>query len=67
MGSILKKKSQDATNRTVGNQLQAIPIVTVISLILFGGIGWRLSYLQLDERRTNLQKNYSNLQEVSYH
>jgi len=60
MGSILKKKSQDATNRTVGNQLQAIPIVTVISLILFGGIGWRLSYLQLDQGEINQQKAENN-------
>lgn len=64
MGSILKNnlknKSQDSTNRTVGNQFQAIPIATVISLIFFGGIGWRLSYLQLDQGEINQQKAEKN-------
>ncbi|MBE9045055.1 penicillin-binding protein 2 [Pleurocapsales cyanobacterium LEGE 10410] len=59
MGSILNKP-QDSTNRTVGNQLQAIPIVTIISLIFFGGIGWRLSYLQLQQGELNLQKAEQN-------
>ena len=53
-------KSQDSTNRTVGSQLQAIPIVMVISLIFFGGIGWRLSYLQLERGGINQQKAESN-------
>lgn len=60
MGYILKNKSQDSTNRTVGNQFQAIPIATVISLIFFGGIGWRLSYLQLDQGDINQQKAENN-------
>ena len=64
MGSIvknnLKNKSQDSTNRTVGNQFQAIPIATVISLIFFGGIGWRLSYLQLNQGEINQQKAEKN-------
>ena len=54
------QKSQDSTNRTVGSQLQAIPIVMAISLIFFGGIGWRLSYLQLERGNINQQKADSN-------
>ncbi|MEM7593073.1 MAG: penicillin-binding protein 2 [Cyanobacteria bacterium P01_A01_bin.83] len=60
MGSISKTKSPDSMNRTVGNQLQAIPIATVISLILLGGIGWRLSHLQLVQGEINQQKAASN-------
>lgn len=53
---MLKTKSRNSTNRTVGKQLQVIPIFTVISLILFGGIGWRLSYLQLEQGEANQLK-----------
>ena len=60
MGSILKTKSQESANRTVGDRLQAVPIVTVISLILFGGIGWRLSYLQIQQGELNQQKAEDN-------
>jgi penicillin-binding protein 2 len=59
MSSILKTKFQE-TNRTAGNQLQAIPIAAIISLILFGGIGWRLSYLQLDQGQANQTKALDN-------
>ena len=59
MGYTLQK-SQNSTNRTVGSQLQAIPIVMAISLIFFGGIGWRLSYLQLERGNINQQKAESN-------
>ncbi|MEO0835233.1 MAG: penicillin-binding protein 2 [Cyanobacteria bacterium J06642_3] len=60
MGSISKTKSPDSMNRTVGNQLQAIPIATVISLILMGGIGWRLNHLQLVQGEINQQKAANN-------
>jgi penicillin-binding protein 2 len=68
MGSIVKNKVQNyrdypgstSQNRTVGNQLQAIPIITVISIIFFGGIGWRLSYLQLQQGAVNQQKAEDN-------
>ena len=60
MSSILNSKSQDARERTVGNQLQAIPIATAISLIFFGGIGWRLNYLQLEQGEANQQKAEDN-------
>ena len=60
MSSSLKYKSQAATSRTVGKQLQAIPIITVISLIFFGGIGWRLNYLQLEQGAVYQQKAESN-------
>ena len=60
MGSILKTKFQESANRTVGDRLQAIPIVTIITLILFGAIGWRLSYLQLQQGEQNQQKAEDN-------
>lgn len=60
IGSILKTKSKESTKRTVGNQLQVIPIVTVISLIFFGGIGLRLGYLQLQQGDANQQKAEKN-------
>ena len=59
MSSILKRNLASA-NCTVGKQLQAIPIVVVISLILFGAIGWRLSYLQLQQGAVNQQKAENN-------
>ncbi|MEL6579446.1 MAG: penicillin-binding protein 2 [Cyanobacteria bacterium J06621_12] len=60
MGSILKSKSQDLGERTVGSQFQAIPIATVISLIFFGGIGWRLNHLQLRQGNLNQRKAEDN-------
>ena len=60
MSAKLKIKSQNSNNRTVGNQLQAIPIATVISLILFGGIGWRLAFLQLKQGSFNQVKAEQN-------
>ena len=60
MGSILNSKSQDIRERKAGNQLQAIPIATIISLIFFGGIGWRLNYLQLVQGEANQQKAENN-------
>ena len=58
--AVLKSKTSDYSSRTVGSHLQAIPIVTTISLILLGAIGWRLSYLQLEQGDINLQKAESN-------
>ncbi len=60
MSAKLRTKFQDSNNRTVGNQLQAIPIAMVISLILFGGIGWRLAFLQLQQGDLNLAKAEQN-------
>ena len=60
MSAKLRPKSQDFKNRTAGNQLQAIPIATVISLILFGGIGWRLAFLQLQQGDLNQAKAEQN-------
>jgi penicillin-binding protein 2 len=68
MGSIVKNKVQNyrdypgstSQDRTVGNQLQTIPIITVITIIFFGGIGWRLSYLQLQQGELNQQKAEDN-------
>ena len=60
MGVKLLTKGQDRQQRTVGNQLQAIPIVTTISLIFFMGIGWRLAYLQLQQGDLNQTKAQAN-------
>lgn len=46
--------------RTVGRHYQSIPIILVISLLLFGGIGWRLSYLQLKQGKANRLKAEAN-------
>lgn len=59
-GSIFKSKSSPST-RTVGAQFQSIPILLIVSL-LFGGIGWRLSYLQIQQGAVNqlkAQENYT--------
>ncbi len=53
---MFQTKSQEPINRSVGNQLQTIPLAMVISLILFGGIGWRLSYLQIQRGDLNQLK-----------
>ena len=53
---MLQTKSSEPINRNVGSQLQTIPLAMVISLILFGGIGWRLSYLQIQRGDLNQLK-----------
>ena len=53
---MLQTKSPEPINRNVGSQLQTIPLAMVISLILFGGIGWRLSYLQIQRGDLNQLK-----------
>ena len=60
MSAKLKIRFQDKRDRTVGNQLQAIPIATVITLIFFGGIGWRLAFLQLQQGNLNQIKAEQN-------
>ncbi|MEL6438746.1 MAG: penicillin-binding protein 2 [Cyanobacteria bacterium J06621_8] len=60
MGSFAKTKAQNAPTRTVGSQFQAIPIGTVISLILLGCIGWRLGHLQLVQGEIHRQKAINN-------
>ncbi|MGL5078141.1 MAG: penicillin-binding protein 2 [Waterburya sp.] len=59
-GSRLNIKAKNVAERTVGKQLQAIPVTIVISLILFGAIGWRLGYLQLQQGNFNQQKAEDN-------
>ncbi|MEM8830945.1 MAG: penicillin-binding protein 2 [Cyanobacteria bacterium P01_G01_bin.19] len=56
MSAKLRTKSQGSNHRTVGNQLQAIPIVAIVSIIFFGGIGWRLAFLQLQQGDLNQAK-----------
>lgn len=58
IGSYSKKERENSL--TVGKQYQSLSIILAISLLLFGGIGWRLSYLQLDRGKINLAKAENN-------
>ncbi|WP_036485135.1 penicillin-binding protein 2 [Myxosarcina sp. GI1] len=53
-------KKERESNLTVGKQYQSIPIILAISLLIFGGIGWRLSFLQLQQGEANLAKAEDN-------
>lgn len=55
IGSFFKTKHQD-NSRTYGRQFQSVFIMLVVSTFLFGGIGWRLAYLQLEQGKANLDK-----------
>ncbi|MBE9167606.1 penicillin-binding protein 2 [Pleurocapsales cyanobacterium LEGE 06147] len=59
VGSFSKASSKENV-RTVGKQFQYVLIMLVISLLLFGGIGWRLAYLQLEQGKANRTKAESN-------
>ncbi|MDJ0688635.1 MAG: penicillin-binding protein 2 [Xenococcaceae cyanobacterium MO_188.B32] len=59
IGSLSKAKHQD-NSRTVGQQFQSVFMMLVVSSLLFGGIGWRLAYLQLEQGKTNLAKAHNN-------
>ncbi|MGF1539986.1 MAG: penicillin-binding protein 2 [Pleurocapsa sp.] len=59
IGSISKTQSQE-DERTMGKQFQSVPIMLTIGLLLFGGIGWRLSYLQLEQGTANRLKAEDN-------
>ena len=59
IGSFSKAKYQD-NSRTVGQQFQSVFMMLVISSLLFGGIGWRLAYLQLEQGKANLAKADNN-------
>lgn len=48
------------TNRTVGRSIQAIILMSITSLLLVGGLGARLGYLQLVEGRQNFRKAQDN-------
>jgi penicillin-binding protein 2 len=58
-GSVWKTKAQEEI-RTVGKHFQALPIVLLITLLMFGGIAWRLSYLQLQQGSANRLKAEEN-------
>ena len=60
IGSLSDKNKSPKGRRTVGKQFQSIPIILVISLFFFGGIGWRLSYLQLQQGKVNRLKAENN-------
>ena len=55
IGSLSKAKHQD-NSRTVGQQFQSVLMMLVVSSLFFGGIGWRLAYLQLQQGKANLAK-----------
>jgi penicillin-binding protein 2 len=59
VGSFSKTTSQENV-RTVGRQFQYVLIMLAISSLLFGGIGWRLAYLQLEQGKINRTKAESN-------
>jgi penicillin-binding protein 2 len=59
VGSFSKTSTQENV-RTVGRQFQYVLITVVISSLLFGGIGWRLAYLQLEQGKINRTKAESN-------
>ena len=48
------------SKRNVGRQYQSILILFGISLVLFGGIGSRLAYLQLEQKAINQEKANDN-------
>ncbi len=55
IGSFSKAKHPD-NNRTVGQQFQSVLMMLVVSSLFFGGIGWRLAYLQLEQGKAYLAK-----------
>ena len=59
IGSFSKVKHKD-NSRTVGQQFQSVFIILIVSSFLFGGIAWRLAYLQLTEGKDNLAKAENN-------
>jgi penicillin-binding protein 2 len=59
IGSIFKTQSQE-DKCSMGKQFQSVPIVLAISLFFFAGIGWRLSYLQLEQGKVNQLKAEDN-------
>ena len=52
IGSFSKAKRPD-NSRTVGRSFQSVLIMFIVSSFLFGGIGWRLAYLQLKQGKVN--------------
>lgn len=51
--SSITQISQQGVSRTVGRSFQSVIVMMVISLLLLGGIGARLAYLQLVEGNVN--------------
>ncbi|AFZ35772.1 penicillin-binding protein 2 [Stanieria cyanosphaera PCC 7437] len=59
LSSLSKTKRQENV-RTVGRQFQSIVITISITAFLFGGIVWRLAYLQLEQGEINQAKAEDN-------
>jgi penicillin-binding protein 2 len=59
LSSLSKTKRQENV-RTVGQQFQSIVIIISITAFLFGGIVWRLAYLQLKQGEINQAKAEDN-------
>ncbi|MDY7016135.1 MAG: penicillin-binding protein 2, partial [Cyanobacteriota bacterium] len=51
----IAKAERKGTQRTVGSVSQAVFIMTAIGLLLLGGVGSRLAYLQIVEGKRNHQ------------
>jgi penicillin-binding protein 2 len=59
LGSSSDSKTSE-NKRSVGRQYQSTSILLIITLLLFGGIGSRLAYLQLEQRFINQRKAEDN-------
>lgn len=58
--SCLSKTKRQENVRTVGRQFQSIVMIISITGFLFGGIVWRLAYLQLEKGEVNKAKAEEN-------
>jgi penicillin-binding protein 2 len=54
------KTRQQQVNRTAGKQHQSISIMVLVSLCLFGAIGARLTYLQIEQGSLNRERAENN-------
>jgi penicillin-binding protein 2 len=58
-GAFSQARKQEV-NRTAGKQHQSIPIMVLVSLFLFGAIGTRLTYLQIEQGSLNRERAENN-------
>ncbi|MBE9118254.1 penicillin-binding protein 2 [Lusitaniella coriacea LEGE 07157] len=56
----ISQAGRKTTQRTVGGTYQAVFVMGIISLLLLGGIGSRLAYLQIVEGKTNQERAENN-------
>jgi penicillin-binding protein 2 len=55
-----RTKNNAQTNRTVGRSAQSIILMAILSVLMLGGLGSRLAYLQLFQGNRNFQKAEDN-------